>query len=272
MLSPFHLIVVALLFKGGLAYPLSCDSGPTYWCKDVQTAQECGMEEFCRIMAEEEKDGMPPVTVPPTAATGAPPVNVSLYYESLCPGCRAMIQTQIYRTYKTLKSTGIVDIQLFPYGNAYEHKRGQEWVFQCQHGEDECQVNMVETCALHLLPAVDRMEYIYCVETSPHPTVDSGKKCSQKLGLEWDPIFNCFNGSMGNFLEHQVAEATDALKPSHIYVPWITVNGVHTEAIQDKVTDNMLGYVCSVYTGPKPAACAGVEPLVSKKVEKCYVF
>lgn len=213
------------------------------------------------------------VTQPPS---GAPPVNVSLYYESLCPGCRAMIHEQIYPTYQALKSTGIVDIQLFPYGNAYEHKRDQKWVFQCQHGEDECQVNMVETCALHLLPPLHQMDYIYCVEEPRgHPTVDTGKKCAQKLDLEWDPIFNCFNGSIGNHLEHEMALKTEALKPSHQYVPWITVNGVHTEKIQDKVTDDMLGYVCSVYTGPKPAACGTKitrhsSEVSSAKGEKSY--
>lgn len=261
------LVIASVFIACCYSFPLECDKGESYWCKDADTAKRCGVEEFCEIMRMEK--------MLPTQHKGgaAPPVNVSLYYESLCPGCRGMIHGQIYPTYQALKSTGIVNIQLFPYGNAREHKSGEKWIFECQHGERECKVNIVEACALHLLPDVDQMEYIYCVEASLEPTVNSGKLCAAKLHLEWQPIFNCYNGSMGNFVEHQIAEKTDALKPRHLYVPWITVNGVHTEDIQDSCEQDMLGYVCSVYTGTKPPACnilADTRPAQPKREEKCY--
>jgi len=273
MLTVKHCVLISFFVASVYGYSLNCDKGPTYWCLTAETAEECGVSEFCEIMEVEGLNKMEhehhKKLVP---ASAAPPVNVSLYYESLCPGCRAMIKTQIYPTYQALKSTGIVNINLYPYGNAREHKKGQIWVFECQHGEDECQVNLVETCALHLLPPIYKMPFIHCVETSPSPTIDSGKNCAIQLGLEWDPIFSCYNGSVGNFLEHQMAEKTDALKPSHWYVPWVTVNGVHTEKIQDKVSDDMLGYVCSVYQGPKPDACStqtATHP-VKRRIEACY--
>ena len=49
----------------------------------------------------------------------AEPVKVALYYESLCPGCREFLTHQLYPAYKKLYSTGILDITLVPYGNAY---------------------------------------------------------------------------------------------------------------------------------------------------------
>jgi len=263
------IIVAAIYFTCCLAFPLECDKGEEYWCKDPETAIKCGVEEHCKILNMEKMVRVSHRSTP------APPVNVSLYYESLCPGCRGLIYGQIYPTYQALKSTGIVDIQLFPYGNAREHKSGEKWIFECQHGERECQVNTVEACALHLLPNVDKMDYIHCIESSLEPTVESGKRCAQKFHLEWQPIFNCYNGSMGNFLEHQIAEKTDALKPRHLYVPWITLNGVHTEDIQDKMEQDMLGYVCSVYTGPKPPVCnkvANTRPAQPKRGEKCYKY
>ena len=84
------------------------------------------------------------------------------------------IQSCQTETDSTRQDTLILNFS--PSGNAYEHKRGEEWVFQCQHGEDECQVNMVETCALHLLPPIHKMDYIYCIEMSrTNPTVNVGK-------------------------------------------------------------------------------------------------
>merc|ERR1711890_23143 len=209
-----------------------------------ETAKECGVSEFCQIRKVEglTKDGKEQDHKKHIPVNVAPPVNVSLYYESLCPGCRMMIKDQIFPTHQALKSTGILNINLYPYGNAYEHQQGQKWIFQCQHGQMECKVNIFETCALDLLPPIHKMNFIYCVETSNFPTVESGKQCATQLGLEWEPIFSCYSGSRGNFLEHQMAEKTDALKPAHQYVPWITVNGVHTEDIQDKVFNDMLVY------------------------------
>ena len=49
----------------------------------------------------------------------AEPVKVALYYESICKPCRQLITYQLYPAYMTLYSTGILDITLVPFGNAY---------------------------------------------------------------------------------------------------------------------------------------------------------
>jgi len=248
---------VTVCYSGPLNQPDNCDQGPTYWCKNKHTARECDVAEFCEI--KEHMGKLSPVE----KGTAAPPVNVSLYYESLCPGCRAMIMNQIFPTYQTLKSTGILNIHLYPYGNAYEQKNGQLWEFNCQHGAQECRVNLIETCALHLVSPHQMLPFIHCIEQSP--SVQNGKKCAETLDIEWDPIYKCYNGSQGNYLEHEMAVATDNLKPTHQYVPWITVNGVHTNEIQDKVTEGMLAYVCSLYQGTKPAQCAGTKLIKTQR-------
>ena len=43
-------------------------------------------------------------------------VSFTLYYESLCPGCRALTTTQIWKAYQSVSS--IMNLTLVPYGNA----------------------------------------------------------------------------------------------------------------------------------------------------------
>ena len=178
--------------------------------------------------------------------------------------------SQIYPTYKKLQSTGILNVFLYPYGNAAERKMGEKWSFTCQHGPKECEINVLEACALHLLPPTKRLPYIHCVEKSP--SIKRARKCAARHTVEWGPIIKCYSGAEGNALEHQIAQKTDALSPAHQYVPWITVNGVHTNEIQNKVTSNMLQYVCSLYSGTKPAQCQGgaTQEKKRRRVEACY--
>ena len=53
-------------------------------------------------------------------------------------------------------------------------------------------------------------------------------QCAQSQGIDYAPIKTCANGKMGNALEHEMAEVTDALNPPHRYVPWVTLNDAST--------------------------------------------
>lgn len=61
---------------------------------------------------------------------------------------------------------------------------------------------------------------------------------------------------VGNALQHELALQTESLSPAHQYVPWVTVNGVHTEDIQNRAQDDLVKLICETYTGSnKPTAC-----------------
>ena len=85
------------------------------------------------------------------------------------------------------------------------------------------------------------------------------KTCISNLGLFTylaDQINDCHgnspNGSeVGNNLMHNVATKTAALQPAHTYVPWVVADGQHTEAINDEVTADLLGFVCNNFKGGK---------------------
>merc|ERR1719318_844073 len=80
-----------------------------------------------------------------TVGHKAPPVKISVYYESLCPYSIRFINTQLWPTFSRLKD--IMDITLIPHGNAKERPGVSFWEFLCQHGAPECMGNVIESCA-----------------------------------------------------------------------------------------------------------------------------
>lgn len=201
------------------------------------------------------------------APTAAPKVGIALYYESLCGGCREFIMSQFYPTF--LKVGQIMNVTLVPYGNAEESRYGDGWRFTCQHGAQECVGNLIETCAISILQnATAFFPLIHCLEMN----IKSGdprsvaEQCASQQGIDFAAIDKCQKGPQGNALEHQMALKTNALVPRHNYVPWITLNGKHTDDIQNKATFNLLGLVCDTYQGAKPSVCHENEPVPGR----CY--
>lgn len=230
---------------------LPCKYPPSVWCSSVEIATECGVLRQCFGLNN----------------TNADAVEVALYYESLCPGCRGFLAAQLFPTWIMLQD--IMKVQLVPYGNAQESFDGKEYHFICQHGEEECLGNMIETCILNTVDFGTAFLTLFCMEASAD-VVKSGEAC---LGLyspktTWDSIMTCVKGDVGNKLMHENAVKTEGLKPAHEYVPWITVNGEHTEDLQDKAMSSLFNLVCSLYKGEKPPACT---PAVQKK-SRSYCF
>ena len=61
---------------------------------------------------------------------------------------------------------------------------------------------------------------------------------------------------MGTKLMHKLALKTSHLNPKHTYVPWITINGKHTQQLQDEAWKDIIGLICKIYHGDsKPKEC-----------------
>ncbi|XP_071952050.1 gamma-interferon-inducible lysosomal thiol reductase-like [Antedon mediterranea] len=217
-----------------------CSLHPSLWCSSRDTARACKVEYQCEPWLEAQLD--------------SPPVNVELYLESLCPDCKRFIAEQLEPTWGKLASTGILNLTLIPYGNAHEKQVGNQWEFTCQHGERECAGNVMETCILSLIPFKQAVPVIFCMEAADDPA-NAAKQCLTKYGLEFDAVSKCANSSQGNQLEHQMALKTDALQPAHTYVPWVTIGGVHTEAIEQEAEKDLFHLICNSYTGQRPDVC-----------------
>ncbi|KAK3611565.1 hypothetical protein CHS0354_018080 [Potamilus streckersoni] len=239
--------VFCVVFVAGASSCLGvCRFSPSLWCSSNAIAEECQVTSQCKQW-----------TYPPL--NDVKPVDFTLYYESLCPGCREMFATQLNLAYR--KVGEIMNLTLVPYGNAQEKKDGSKWVFECQHGKEECIENIIETCTLYLFKNITvYFPFIQCMETTSGPPEKVAQKCASKFkGIDLDKIMGCSKGILGNELEHQMALQTNALQPPHTYVPWVTLNGVHTDEIQDKAVTDLVNLICQTYQGPKPAGCEKEE-------------
>ena len=127
------------------------------------------------------------------------PVLVELYYESLCPGCRAFISTMLYPTFDKLRHTGIVKFALYPYGNAQQSQnKDGSWNITCQHGGHECQGNLLEVCLMHHLnwDSDLYLPVISCMESADDP-VESAEGCITQLSsASYDDVKHCADVSI----------------------------------------------------------------------------
>ncbi|NXI90111.1 GILT reductase, partial [Psophia crepitans] len=221
------LALVALLAPGlGVAFP-GCDYPAHLWCSSREIAVACQAESRCANLSH------------PVAAA---PVELSLYYESLCPACRMFLVQELFTTWLLLPAE-VLSITLVPYGNAEERNVSGKWDFQCQHGPEECLGNMIETCLMH--EAKNFSTYfpvIFCLESGSSVTKNleavppgapdrvsppRSRQCLQVYAPQLDGgrIAACVQGDTGAALMHRNAQLTEALDPPHEYVPWIVVNG-----------------------------------------------
>ncbi|XP_047445041.1 gamma-interferon-inducible lysosomal thiol reductase [Mugil cephalus] len=236
--------------SGSCSPSSSCSYPPSKWCSSMDSAIECGVVKQClmsNFTRAHQKDGA---------------VEVVLYYESLCPGCRLFLTEVLFPTWLMLND--IMSVGLVPYGNAQEKPDGKKYTYECQHGPQECLGNMIETCIMNMSQLA--FPIIFCMESSPD-VINNAKTCAGVYDpkLDWGKVMSCVNGDLGNQLMHQNALDTKALSPAHQYVPWVTVNGEHTEELQDKAVSSLFMLVCNLYKGPKTKACGG-----SQKYFKSY--
>ncbi|XP_028328681.1 gamma-interferon-inducible lysosomal thiol reductase [Gouania willdenowi] len=218
----------------------SCVYPPFSWCSSVDSAVRCGVLKQC-LQSNFTR-----------SRQTADKVQVELYYESLCPGCRLFITGQLFPTWLMLQD--IMEVTLVPYGNAMETFDGKKYIYKCQHGPQECLGNMLETCLLNMTNAA-AFHIINCMESATD-VIQAAKSCVSLYSpeLDFNSLMTCVNGDQGNQLMHQNALKTRALDPPHKSVPWVVVDGVH---IDDSALSAFFKLVCDHYKGSPPPACGG---------------
>ena len=212
------------------------------------------------------------------ASQGDQKINIALYYESQCPGCREMITTSFKEAFEKDGFLDMAAVALVPYGNAQEKGTDADgmYEFECQHGHSECVYNTIEACALDKIECpIMAFQFIDCIERSDEsrdPDQDYTKvamacaKLTEVPDQTMDTIKSCANGPEGNALEHQAAVMTDSLDPPHQFVPYVVVNGEHSDEVQDSISESLFDYVCNAYLGPNKSKDCSTPGLRANKM------
>ena len=79
-------------------------------------------------------------------------VVIDLFFESECPYCKRTITGSFHEAFKAEGFLEMATVNMYPYGNARETEVENGWEFECQHGAEECNYNMLETCGLEYIP------------------------------------------------------------------------------------------------------------------------
>ncbi|KAK9073043.1 hypothetical protein SSX86_007365 [Deinandra increscens subsp. villosa] len=171
-------------------------------------------------------------------------VQVSLYYESLCPFCANFIVNQLGKALFQWNLVSIVDLKMVPWGNT-QLAPNNTWI--CQHGPDECTIDIVEACALHLLPQPGlKFKLIECIESLDlQGRHGDWKSCMNSLKIDPKTIMDCYQSRKGFDLGLKFAEETNSLNPPHRFVPWVLVNNY---PLQEDY-QNFVAYICKAYKG-----------------------
>lgn len=187
------------------------------------------------------------------------PVNVTLFYEGLCPACHHFILQQLWPTYGKLED--YVTVDLLPFGNAHMNVVNGTVTFTCQHGEEECYVNEVQTCAVkYVHPTRKLLDLVACMFQSDDPT-KSGEPCAQKVDTDWPVLDKCSRGPEGTRLLWEMGNRTRGHQPTIDYVPWIEINGVHDEATSKRARKDLFGLLCELLGPQKPYVCENADIL-----------
>lgn len=206
-------------------------------------------------------------------------INIELYYESQCPGCREMLTTSFKEAFGKEGFLDMATVTLVPYGNAQETENADgTYEFKCQHGPSECIYNTIEACALAKIKCpIMAFQFIDCIERndeSREPVQDYTKvamTCAKLTELSDSTIVaikECATGPEGNQLEHQAAVMTDSLDPPHQFVPYVVVNGEHSDDVQNSISESLFDYVCNAYLGTNKSKECSTPGLRASKVAR----
>lgn len=148
-------------------------------------------------------------------------VNVTLFYETLCPDCTRFYREQLTSHWiDRVVSTGQIVLNLLPYGNA------KAWN-DCQHGKKECDGNMLEACAIHYIHDVNKyLPVIRCMELQFESKVEAVKsleKCYSDDEIIAD-ILKCYGDGEGVEGIQLIEDIAKRTTPHH-GVPWVIING-----------------------------------------------
>jgi interferon gamma-inducible protein 30 len=183
------------------------------------------------------------------------PYKLDVHMETGCPYSRKFIKTSIKPLVAIQGYEELVDINIFPFGNASEEFKDGKWHFDCPDGELECYGNLMETCAIKLLEKKTAINLIVCLSQTGIEFDKYLEKC-EKSENNIKIIKECMTSYQGNQFQHEIAQVTLNLQPQHEGVPWTVLNNIHRD-----VPDDLISFFCSMRDDKDSLkACNSVKP------------
>ncbi|XP_050304170.1 GILT-like protein 1 [Anthonomus grandis grandis] len=185
-------------------------------------------------------------------------VNVSVYYETLCPDCINFITTQLHPTYLELGDQ-FVHLDFIPYGNTKEDVINGTTTFICQHGPKECFGNEIHGCVVYFERINVTERFINCAESAYVPTsLNTFKDCANKYGVSWARVEHCNTSGLAEKILGENGARTKLIQPK--WVPTIVFNDVFNESDNNEAQRNFKAVVCR-YLGNKPEQCSSLNSI-----------
>jgi interferon gamma-inducible protein 30 len=202
-----------------------------------------------------------------TAVFAKPVVDV--YIESLCPDSWNFVVGPFKDYFDSPYREKLAVVNFYVFGNANQTWNGQNWEFLCQHGFEECEGNVIETCALNYLGKKENgQSFLICMYdylfTKAKNLVPALEKCVPDVDTR-DKILFCATSEEGNKREHDVATVTPIY---HSHVPWVEVGGKYDLNVENAVLKNFLEYLCTLPENQGVELCKQKKSFKSYKVGK----
>lgn len=183
-------------------------------------------------------------------------VSLGIYFESCSFKSQNYIVNSLSRAWNKQGFPDVVDVLLVPWGfQTYKSTLTGHYSYQCQHGPNECIIQKIESCAAMYISRsrfvtfvieLQKKAYNNCHQncTNCFDAITISKTIAEKLNISWHQIGNCINTvDVADQAEMLSYIKTMQLDPPLTKVPWITLQGNHT----NNCVDNTLKCVCQVY-------------------------
>ncbi|XP_050302366.1 GILT-like protein 1 [Anthonomus grandis grandis] len=196
-------------------------------------------------------------------------VNVSVYYESLCPDSRKFFTQQLYPSLQGNLSN-YVNLTLVPFGKATAEFTTAEYKFTCHHGPAECEGNKIQACALKLVDNGKNSEgagfnrntagFINClmdktVRNGDNATFPIETCASINKVINMEGIKNCTTNASGSNYLAELGQITKEMFDPIKSVPTIVFNGKFKMEDNNLAQTNFVKALCQYIQGDKPSEC-----------------
>jgi len=203
-------------------------------------------------------------------------VKIEVHYETKCPDCEAFLGGPFYDIWQNKEMRERLDVKLVPAGNVYaipmaEISEGyrfwhpesvnHEWAFMCQHGDEECFGNLVQTCVMNRTLPETYVPFVACManSTTYGYGIEKGVyECLLQIpdapsNVAPDHIRACIATKDANELMYENIMLGQVRNIS--YVPWILIEDSHD--IDTDVVDSstLLAALCPRFSEPWPYRC-----------------